>query len=111
MADNYSHDNSGNRCGEGAVALDPVLGSGQKIVAGGKNADAEIVVTPGTVYALTSLIGHHVFGIADTAEAANVVWAAPDGVTIIIRVPIGYTALHYQTPSNDRALYVRELKA
>ena len=109
--DNYAHDNSGNRCGEGAVALDPVLGSGQKIVAGGKNADAEIVVTSGTVYALTSLIGHHIFGIADTAVATNVVWAAPDGVTIIIRIPIGYTALHYQTPSTTRALYVRELKA
>lgn len=107
--DEYAHDNSGNRCGEGAVALDPVLGSGQKIVAGGKDVDDIITVDAGAVYALTSLIGHHIFGIADTAVATNVVWAAPDGATIIIRVPIDYTELHYQTPSNDRALYVRKL--
>jgi len=109
--DNYSYDNAGNKCGEGAIALDPVLGSGQKIVAGGKDVDGTITVTPGAIYALTSLIGHHVFGLATTAVVTNIVWAAPDGVTIIIKIPAGYTALHYQTPSDTRVLYVREIKA
>ncbi|KKM08040.1 hypothetical protein LCGC14_1727940, partial [marine sediment metagenome] len=60
-------------------------------------------------YAITSLIGHHIFGLATTATAANVIWACPAGQTIVVKIPIGYTALHYQTPSDSRKFVLRKL--
>jgi len=44
-----------------------------------------------------------------TADPILAVWAAPQGATIIIKVPHGYTALHYQTPSDTRTFYIRKL--
>ncbi|KKK64953.1 hypothetical protein LCGC14_2979040, partial [marine sediment metagenome] len=37
------------------------------------------------------------------------VWAAGAGRTIVIRIPFGYTSLHYQTPDNSRKFILREL--
>ncbi len=102
-------DNSGNLTGPHPDISDPVLASAQKVVAGSKDANATIDVESGKMYAITSLIGAHVFGIATTATAANCIWAAPAGKTIVIRVPIGYTTLHYQTPSDSRVFYIRKL--
>lgn len=104
----YQSDNSGNRVSHPHTA-DPVLGSAQKVVAGSKDTNATITVVAGQAYIVTSLEGHHVFGIATTATAANCVWAASQGVTIIIKVPHGYTSLHYQSPSNSRTFYIRKL--
>ena len=105
----YSVDNSGNRVPASENMVDPVLASAQKVTAGSKETNASITVKQGKMYAITSLLGAHVFGIATTATAANCIWAAGSGQTIIIRVPIGYTALHYQTPSNTRVFYIREV--
>ncbi len=109
--DQLNYDNAGNKCGHGAVAVDPVLASAQKVTAGSKDTNASITVIAGEIYAVTSLLGNHVFGIATTATAANCVWACPQGQTIIIKVPVGFTALHYQTPSNSRVFYIRRIKA
>lgn len=108
MQEFYQSDNKGNRVSHPHTA-DPILASAQKVVAGSKNTDATITVVAGQAYIITSLEGHHVFGIATTATAANCVWAAPAGATIIIKVPHGYTALHYQTPSDTRTFYIRKL--
>ena len=105
----FSCDNSGNRTGPHPDISDPVLGTGQSVVAGSKNTDATITVEAGKSYAITSLIGSHIFGIATTATATNIVWAVGAGHTIVIRIPFGYTSLHYQTPDNNRKFILREL--
>ena len=105
----YISDNSGNRTPGHPNCADPVLASGQVVTAGSKDTDAAITVVAGVMYAITSLYGHHMFGIATTGTAANVIWACPAGKTIIIRVPLGYTSLHYQTPSDSRKFILRRL--
>ena len=105
----FSCDNSGNRTGPHPDISDPVLGTGQSVVAGSKDTDATITVEAGKSYAITSLIGSHIFGIATTATATNIVWAVGAGRTIVIRIPFGYTSLHYQTPDNSRKFILREL--
>ena len=109
MEKDMPEDNSGNLVPQTENMVDPVLASAQKVTAGSKDTDASITVKQGQMYAVTSLLGAHVFGIATTATAANCIWAAAAGQTIIIRVPIGYTTLHYQTPSNTRTFYIREV--
>lgn len=106
----YTSDNFGNRTAPGCEAADPVLASGQNVVAGSKNTDDTVVVVAGESYAITSILGVHIFGIATTDTAANCIWACGDGHTIIIKIPAGYTALHYQTPSNTRKFILRKLK-
>lgn len=102
-------DNSGNMTGPHPDISDPVLGSAQKVTAGSKDTNATITVEQGKMYAITSIDGSHVFGIATTATAANCVWAVGEGRTIVIRVPIGYTTLHYQTSDDNRVFYIRKL--
>lgn len=109
VGEQYSCDNSGNRTGPHPDISDPVLGTGQSVVAGSKDTDGTITVVAGKSYAITSLIGSHIFGIATLATATNIVWAASEGKTIVIRVPFGYTTLYYQTPSNSRRFILREL--
>lgn len=110
----FLSDNGGNRVPPHPDLSDPVLGSGQKVVAGSKDTDATITVVAGATYAISSLVGAHVFGIATTATAANCIWAAAAGKTIVIKIPIGdsgdYTLLHYQTLSSSRVFYIRRLK-
>lgn len=108
MSQVYSSDNAGHRVPPHPNLSDPVLASGQTIAASGKDTNAEITVVAGESYAITS-IGFHVLGIATTATAANIIWAVSDGHTIVIKIPAGYTSLHYQTPSNTRTLYLRKL--
>lgn len=110
----YASDNFGNRVPFHPDVSDPVLASGQKVAAGSKDTNATITVEAGATYAITSLLGAHVFGIATTATAANCIWAAAAGKTIVIKIPVGdsgiYTSLHYQTPSDTRVFYLRKLK-
>lgn len=106
----HSCDNVGHRMPAHVNMGDPILASGQLLAAGSKNTNAEITVVAGATYAITSVTGDHVFGLADTATAANVIWACPQGQTIIIKIPIGYTTLHYQTPSDSRSARLRRLK-
>lgn len=105
----YSCDNSGNRSGPHPDISDPVLGTGQVVTAGSKDTNATITVEAGKMYAITSIDGSHIFGIATTATATNVIWAVGEGHTIVIRIPYGYTSLHYQTPDSNRKFVLREL--
>ena len=105
----YSCDNSGNKTPPHPDLSDPVLGTGQKVVAGSKDVNATITVVAGATYAITSITGSHIFGLATTATDANCVWAVGQGNTIVIKIPAGYTTLHYQTPSDSRVFYLRQL--
>jgi len=107
--ENYSCDNSGNRIPPDVNASDPVLASGQNVSAGSKDTDATITVVAGARYAITCIAGAHIFGIATTGTAANCIWACGSGQTIIIRIPVGYTSLHYQSPADSRKFILRRL--
>jgi len=106
----YHSDNAGNRVPPHPDMGDPVLGSGQVVVAGSKNTNASIAVTAGKKYAITCIKGAHIFGIATTATTTNCIWACGAGHTITIKIPLGYAALHYQTPDDTRKFVLRRLK-
>jgi len=110
MSEIYLSDNSGNRCSPHPDISDPVLDTGKSVVAGSKDTDGTVTgLTAGKMYAITSLIGSHIFGIATLATATNIIWACGEGHTIQIRLPIGYTTLYYQTPDSSRRFILREL--
>ncbi|UCF13021.1 MAG: hypothetical protein JSW06_01880 [Thermoplasmatales archaeon] len=110
MGEHYLSDNHGNRVPPHPDLSDPVLESGQVVVAGSKDTNATVTVTAGKSYAITSITGCHYFGLATTATAANCIWACGEGRTIVVKIPTGYTSLHYQTPSNSRKFILRRLK-
>ena len=110
MGEDYSCDNSGNRVPPSPDMADPVQGTGQNVSAAAQNTNySNVVVEAGKSYAITCIKGAHIFGIATTDIADNVVWACPSGGSIVIRIPYGYTALHYQTPDASRRFILREL--
>lgn len=109
MPDNYSMDNSGNRTGPHPDISDPVAASGQNVSAATKDTDETVTVEQGKVYAITCIKGAHTFGILTTATAENCIWACGSGHTIVIRIPIGTTLLHFQTPDSSRRFILRRL--
>lgn len=106
--ENYSCDNAGNRTPAHPNMGAPILASGQTL-APNKETNTEATVAAGGVYAITAMKGWFVFGITTTVMAANIIWACPQGKTIVIKIPIGYTSLHYQSGSDDRTAYLRRL--
>ena len=108
--DGYSYDNAGNKTPGHPDLSDPVLGSGQNVSAAAKDTDEAVVVVAGESYAITCIKGAHIFGIATTDTVTNVIWACGSGHTIVIKIPIGYTALHFQTPDSSRRFILRKLK-
>jgi len=109
----FISDNAGNRTAPGCEAADPILASGQNIICPVQNLDHEVDVVAGASYALTALVGPHIFGIAsiDTSDA-NGIWACGEGKTIIIKIPIPYTTLYCQTPDTTafHRVILRRLK-
>ena len=104
----FASDNAGNRTVFDVNTGAPILASGQTL-APNKETNTEATVVAGGVYAITAIEGWFVFGSATTGTTANIVWACPQGKTIVIKIPIGYTSLHYQSGSNDRTAYLRRL--
>ena len=116
MSENYSSDNSGNRCPPHPDISDPVLGSGQNVSAAAVNTNySDVVVEGGKMYAITCIKGAHIFGVDYSADlsgtdtASNVIWACGEGHTIVIRIPMGYTLLYFQTPDASRRFILRQL--
>ena len=106
--DVYSSDNIGNRVPPHPNLGHPTLASGQTL-APNKETNTEATVVAGASYAITAVEGWFIFGIATTATAANIIWVCTQGQTIVIKVPAGYTSLHYQSGSDDRTAYLRRL--
>lgn len=100
----YSCDNSGNRCGPHPDISDPVAASAINIICPVQNADHEVTgLIGGEMYAITCLVGPHIFGIAAIGAPvdggnANGIWACGEGHTIVIRMPIDKTILICNTP-------------
>ena len=106
----YHSDNAGNRTPGHPDLSDPVLGSGQNVSAAATDTNETVVVVAGESYAITCIKGAHIFGIATTATATNVMWACGSGHTIVIKIPVGHVALHFQTPDSSRRFILRKLK-
>ena len=104
----FHSDNAGNRVPPHPNMGDPTLASGQTL-SPNKETNTEATVVAGATYAITAVAGWFVFGLATTATAANIVWACYQGETIVIKVPVGYTSLHYQSGSDNRTAYLRRL--
>lgn len=106
----YLSDNSGNRVPPHPHIADPIEGSGQTVSAVNKDTNySNVVVVGGAIYAITSLVGNHIFGIATTDTVDNILWVCAEGETIVIRIPEIYIALHYQTEDDSRKFYLRRL--
>lgn len=111
----YLSDNSGNRVPPTPDMADPVLGSGQNVSAAAKDTDETVTVVAGEMYAITCIKGAHIFGVDYSADATgtntatNCIWACGSGHTIVIRIPYGYTSLHFQTPDSSRRFILRKL--
>ncbi|MBE3139503.1 MAG: hypothetical protein IMZ53_02865 [Thermoplasmata archaeon] len=104
-------DNNGHVVPPGCAAADPIDGSGQTLTDSTTGADHTVTVVAGAMYAFTCLIaGGMIFGLATTATAANIIWACGFNETIIIKIPEGYTTLHYQSPTSGGSGYLRRIK-
>ena len=112
MTDVFVSDNAGHRVPPHPDMGDPVEGSGQNVSAAAKDVNETITVVPGMKYAITCIKGAHIFGIADTDDAENCIWACGSGQTIVIVIPSvsTYTSLHFQTPDSSRRFILRRLK-
>ena len=104
----YSSDNKGNRTPAHPDMGHPRLASGQTL-SPNKNTNTEATVVAGGSYAITAIQGWFIFGLATTATAANIIWACPQGKTIVVKIPVGYTSLHYLSDSDNRTAYLRRL--
>ena len=107
----FSCDNSGNRTPSHPDAANPVLASGQTLTNAAADTNTTVTVVAGATYAVTALnTGGFLFGLASTTVAAtNIIWAAGLYNTAIIKIPAGYTTLHYQTDTNNGMAYLRRL--
>lgn len=110
MSDVYLSDNAGNRASPGAVCCDPVLASGQTLTDDAIGGDHTVTVVAGARYAFTAgLTGGFIFGIAAVTTAANIVWACGLNNTAVIKIPQGYTELHYASLVNGGTGYLVRL--
>lgn len=108
MSEVFMSDNAGNRVPPHPNVGAPTLASGQTL-SPNKETNTEATVVAGANYAITAIVGWFVFGLATTATAANIIWACPQGQTIVIKIPVGYTSLHYFSGSDNRTAYLRRL--
>ncbi len=110
MREVYLSDNNGNRVPPGVNSGDPVLATGQTLSLTADDTDYEATVVAGESYLFTAAVtGPFVFGIADVTTAANIVWVCPLAATIHIKIPVGYTVLHYAGPVINAKGYLRKL--
>lgn len=108
MTEIYHSDNAGNRMPPDPNMSAPILGSGQTL-APNKETNTEATVVAGAIYAITAIEGEFIFGIATVVTTANIIWICPQGKTIVIKIPVGYTSLHYLSDSDNRTAYLRRL--
>lgn len=108
MAETYISDNAGNRVPPGVIAADPVAASGARLRPS-KNSNTEYTVVAGASYVVTSRKSYFVFGILTTVTDANVIWVCPVGKTIVIKIPVNCTSLHYQGYDDNPELHIRRL--
>lgn len=88
------------------TSAQPVSGSGQTLTS---VTDTTVTVVAG-VYTLTSTVGYCLAGFATTDTAANILFVAPAGVTILIWVPEGITSLYYKCVGTSPYAFLRKVR-
>ncbi|KKK51312.1 hypothetical protein LCGC14_3116200 [marine sediment metagenome] len=110
----YLCDNAGNRVPPGVSSGDPIAASGIKITdATADGGDHTETVVAGATYKIMTdgtTDGAFLFGILTTATAANVIWFMPESSVLVIKIPSGVTALHYQALAGTASAYIVRLK-
>jgi hypothetical protein len=109
----YQSDNNGHRVPPGVVAADPIAGSGILLTDATIGADHTQTVVAGALYAVTfvsAVTGLAMyFGIAAVTSDVNVLWICVPYETIVIKIPIGITSLHYEGAVNGATVRLRRL--
>ena len=88
------------------TAAQPVLATGQTLTS---TTDTSITVAAGC-YTVTATVGYCLMGFASVDTAANILFCAPAGVTILIVVPNGTTTLNYKMVGTLPYAFLRQVK-
>jgi hypothetical protein len=87
------------------TSAQPVLASGQTLTSA---TDTTVTVVSGC-YTVTSTVGYCLMGFASVDTAANILFVAPAGVTILIVVPEGMTSLYYKCVGTSPYAFLRKV--
>lgn len=100
-------------------AAKSIEGETHRLANATSDVDTTVEVIPGGTYVFTSLayqnealpsvIGGFYFGLADTQVVVNVQWVCGLNQTILIKIPVGKTTLHYATASTLGVGYLRRI--
>lgn len=103
--------NAGHNAPPGALDAAPVLSqTAQTATDSTTGGDHELTLAAGKAYlVMTTGTGGFIFGLAATTTAGNIRWMCPANWAVVIRMPIGYTTLHYQGLVNGSTFYIVEL--
>lgn len=103
--------NDGFNSPPGALDAAPVLSqTAQTATDAATGDDHELTLEAGKAYlVMTTGTGGFIFGLAATTTAANIRWMCPANWAVVLRMPIGYTTLHYQGLVDGSTFYIVEL--
>jgi hypothetical protein len=91
----------------------PTPTSAQPVLASGKtlNATTDTVITvEAGCYTITATVGYCLVGFASVDTAANVLFVAPAGVTVLIWVPANVTTLYYKMVGTSPFAFLRRVR-
>lgn len=100
------------------LAAEPIAGETQRLTNAASDTDAYVTVEAGGIYVFTSIAhvpvadspnGGFYFGLADTQVAENVRWVCGVHQTILIKIPVGESTLHYATVDATGVGYLRRI--
>jgi hypothetical protein len=97
---------SGQNVAPTPTSAQPVLATGQTLSA---TTDTAITVVAGC-YTITSTVGYCLIGFASVDTAANILFVAPAGVTVLIWVPNGTTSLYYKCVGTSPFAFLRKVR-
>jgi hypothetical protein len=107
-----SLNNAGQTGPLGALDAAPVHGTGGVATDAATGGDETLTVTAGATYLIMATPvsgGNLIFGLATILTAANVAWFVPAGQVCVIRIPLGYTTLHWESLANGGGFYYVKL--
>ncbi len=109
---NTMYDNSGAISSPTPESSQPVITqTAQKLTQATAGTNTTAAVTAGKKYRFTAYItGGFRFGLATTATDGNIRWVCPIYRSIEIKIPAGYTTLHYTVDTNNALGFLCELE-
>ena len=107
----YLCDNEGCKSSPTPESSQPVASqTAQQLTNATEDTDTEATVVAGKKYRFTAyLTGGFYFGLADVATVGNVRWVCPLYQSIEIKIPIGYSILHYATDAANALGFLVEI--